>query len=266
MNQFVHLLSNTGIGLPTDLWVSSTENVKPQISQQIALGSSHGLFNNNFEFSIESYYKWMSNLIEYKEGASFFSTTDWQNNVETDGTGKAYGFEFLLRKKKGNTTGWIGYTLAWTNRKFANLNNGARFPYRYDRRHDISVVLNHQFNKKIDMGFTWVYGSGNSFTAPIADVFLGGNPNNPFNFSGEYQVFTDRNSLRMPAYHRMDLGINFHKKTKWGHRIWNISIYNAYNRRNPFFLYLSENSNDDIVVNQVSLFPIIPAISYIFKF
>lgn len=266
MNQFVHLLSNTGIGLPTDLWVSSTENVKPQISQQIALGTSHSLFNNNFEFSIESYYKWMSNLIEYKEGASFFSTTDWQNNVETDGSGRAYGFEFLLRKKKGNTTGWIGYTLAWTNRQFANLNNGERFPYRYDRRHDISVVLNHQFNKKIDMGFTWVYGSGNSFTAPIASVFLGGNPNNPFNFGDNYQVFTDRNSLRMPAYHRMDIGINFHKDTNWGHRIWNISVYNAYNRRNPFFLYLSQNFNGDNVVNQVSLFPLIPAISYIFKF
>jgi outer membrane receptor for ferrienterochelin and colicin len=266
MNQFIHLLSNTGIGLPTDLWVSSTQAVRPQTSEQVAIGSSHSFLNNQLEFTLESYYKRMQNLIEYKEGASFISTTDWQNNVETNGRGEAYGFEFLLRKKRGKTTGWIGYTLAWTNRQFSNLNNGNWFPYRYDRRHDVSVVLSHQFSKRFDMGLTWVYGSGNTFTAPVADIFLGGSDDfNGFGFNN-FQVYTDRNGLRMPAYHRMDVGFNFHKKTRWGQRTWNISFYNTYNRRNPFFLYLSQDFNGNNEVRQVSLFPIIPSISYVFKF
>lgn len=262
MNQFVHLLSNSGIGLPTDLWVSSTAIVKPQVSQQVALGATSSLWGNRFEFSAETYYKIMDNLIEYKEGASFISNTDWQNTVETDGEGEAYGLELLLRKKKGKTTGWVGYTLAWSNRRFANLNNGNWFPYRYDRRHDISVVLNHQFSESFDIGLTWIYGTGNSFTAPIAQIQL----NNPWGGFGTYDRFSDRNALRMPAYHRLDVGLNWHTKTSWGESTWNISVYNAYSRQNPFFLYLSRNSNGDRRINQVSLFPIIPSISYQFKF
>lgn len=262
MNQYVHLLSNSGIGLPTDLWVSSTALVKPQLSQQIALGSTTSLWNKRFEFSAEAYYKIMDNLIEYKEGASYLSNADWQTTVETDGEGEAYGLELLFRKKKGKTTGWIGYTLAWSNRRFSNLNDGNWFPYRYDRRHDISVVLNHQFNEKFDLGLTWVYGTGNSFTAPIAQIMLV----NAWGDTYTYDRFSDRNDLRMPAYHRLDLGFNWHKKTKWGERTWNISVYNAYSRQNPFFLYLNTNSDGQRRINQVSLFPIIPSISYQFKF
>lgn len=262
MNQYVHLLSNSGIGLPTDLWVSSTDRVKPQTSQQLAIGATTSLWGNKFEFSAESYYKLMNNLIEYKEGASFISNTDWQNTVETDGEGEAYGLELLFRRKKGKTTGWVGYTLAWTNRRFSNLNDGDWFPYRYDRRHDISVVLNHRFSEKFDLGLTWVYGTGNSFTAPIAQIML----QSPWGGTETFDRFSDRNGLRMPAYHRLDLGFNWHKKTKWGQRTWNISVYNAYSRQNPFFLYLSQNSNGERRINQVSLFPIIPSISYQFKF
>lgn len=263
MNQYVHLLSNSGIGLPTDLWVSSTAKVKPQRSQQVALGATSSLWGNRFELSAETYYKTMNNLIEYKEGASFIANTDWQNTVETDGEGQAYGLELLFRKKKGKTTGWIGYTLAWTNRRFGNLNNGDWFPYRYDRRNDISVVINHQFSEKFDLGLTWVYGTGNSFTAPVAQFKLSGGD---WGFPGTYDRFSDRNALRMPAYHRLDLGFNWHKKTKWGERTWNISVYNAYSRQNPFFLYLSQNNLGQRRINQVSLFPIIPSISYQFKF
>lgn len=265
MNQFIHLLSNSGIGLPTDLWVSSTARVKPQISQQIALGSTRSFAGNQFEFSTELYYKWMENLIEYKQGASFVTSSDWENQVETDGTGKAYGLEVLLRKNKGATTGWIGYTLAWSNRQFENLNNGKTYPYRYDRRHDISVVFNHEFSKKFDLGLTWVFGSGNSFTAPIANILLPSNYNP--DFPDNFQIYSDRNSQRMPNYHRLDLGMNFHKKTKWGERTWNISVYNAYSRLNPFFLYIGEDYlSGEREVRQVSLFPIIPAVAYIFKF
>lgn len=265
MNQFIHLLSNTGIGLPTDLWVSSTAKIRPQVSQQIALGSTRSFAGNEFEFSTELYYKWMENLIEYKEGASFVTSSDWENQVETDGKGWAYGLEVLLRKNKGATTGWIGYTLAWSNRQFDNLNYGETYPYRYDRRHDVSVVLNHEFSDKLDIGLTWVYGSGNSFTAPTANMLLPSNfnPDYPDNF----QIFSDRNGQRMPNYHRLDFGINFHKKTKWGKRTWNVSVYNAYSRLNPFFLYIGEDyRTGEKEVRQVSLFPIIPSIAYIFSF
>ena len=265
MNQFIHLLSNTGIGLPTDLWVSSTKKVKPQLSHQIAIGSTKSILGNKFEFSTEFYYKWMENLIEYKEGASFVTSSDWENQIETGGKGWAYGMEVLLRKNKGATTGWIGYTLAWSNRQFENLNYGEVFPYRYDRRHDISIVMNHAFNDKLDVGLTWVFGSGNSFTVPVANILLPSNfdPNYP----DQYQIYSPRNDQRMPNYHRLDLGINFHKKTKWGQRTWNISIYNAYSRLNPFFLYIDEEyPSGEKSVQQVSLFPIIPSIAYIFKF
>lgn len=269
MNQYIHLLSNTGIGLPTDLWVSSTAKVKPQLSQQVAIGSSHKLPWLKLDFSAEAYYKVMENLIEYKEGATFLSNIDWQEAVETDGRGEAYGLELLLRKKEGKTTGWIGYTLAWSNRQFSNLNRGEWFPYRYDRRHDVSIVLNHKFSDRFDLGVTWVYGTGNTFTAPIATTLIGsGSIGAGFSpWQNTIDVYSDRNALRMPAYHRLDLGFNWHKKTKWGRATWNVSVYNAYSRQNPFFLYIGENwQTGERRVNQVSLFPIIPSISYQFQF
>ena len=265
MSQFIHLLSNTGLGLPTDLWVSSTEKVKPQQSRQVALGSSYSLDGGDYEISLEGYYKWMENLIAYKPGASFLSNRDWQENVETDGQGAAYGIEFLFRKNSGKTTGWIGYTLAWSNRQFSNLNKGEPFPYRYDRRHDVSIVLNHRFSEHFDLGLTWVYGSGNTFTAPIANVRLQNPLNSPFS-DPRTSVYTSRNGLRMPAYHRLDIGLNWHKKTSWGERTWSVSVYNAYSRQNPYFIYVGRGPTGQKSLRQVSLFPIIPSVSYSFKF
>lgn len=263
MAQFIHLISNSGIGLPTDLWVSSTENVSPSQSNQVAIGTTRNLDGNTWELSVEAYYKTMDNLIEYKEGASFVSGTDWENNIEKEGLGEAYGTEFLIRKNKGKTTGWIGYTLAWTNRQFDNLNGGEKFSYKYDRRHDISIVLSHKFSDKFDMGLTWVYGTGVAFTAPLSKFDVIGNDQN----TQQVTNYTERNGERLPAYHRLDLGMNFHKKTKWGQRTWNVSVYNAYNRQNPYFIYLQNvPSQDKSVVKQVSLFPIIPSVSYIFSF
>lgn len=263
MTQFIHLISNSGIGLPTDLWVSSTANVAPSNSNQVALGTTRNLLGNTWEFSAEAYYKTMDNLIEYKEGASFISGTDWENNIEKEGKGNAYGSEFLIRKNKGKTTGWIGYTLAWTNRQFENLNGGEQYSYKYDRRHDISVVVSHKFTDKFDIGLTWVYGTGVAFTAPVSKFDVIGNDQNVQQITN----YTERNGERLPAYHRLDLGMNFHKKTSWGKRTWNISVYNAYNRQNPYFLYVQQvQSENKSVVKQVSLFPIIPSISYIFSF
>lgn len=272
MQQYIHLLTNGTIGLPTDLWVPSTSKVKPEDSRQVALGVAQ-TFREKYEISIEGYYKTMSNLIEYKEGAGFFTTgTSWEDQIEF-GRGWSYGAEFFLQKKVGKTSGWIGYTLSWTNRQFDNLNFGKPFPYRYDRRHDISIVFLQEINKRIDFAATWVYGTGNAVSLPVEKYLapvslLGGF------YGGEIEYYENRNGYRMAAYHRLDVGFNFHKEKKYWKRTWSVGVYNAYSRKNPFFLYFREEYKLDKNGNgylekqlvSVSLFPIIPYISYSFEF
>mgnify|MGYP002378061589 CR=1 FL=1 len=264
MAQYIHLLTNAGIGLPTDLWVPATENVKPQVADQVAMGYSRSM-KKDLQLTVEAYYKYMQGLIEYKDGASFFgSDRDWQDKVEV-GEGRAYGAEVLLERKTGKTTGWIGYTLSWSDRQFANLNFGDRFPYRYDSRHNISVAVTHHITDKIDIGVVWVYATGNAVT-------LGYERYNALkfdpagNFYSEVVHINKRNNYRMPDYHRLDVGLNFHKKhAKW-ERTFSLSVYNMYSRQNAFFLFFDYNNNGEQVLKQVSLFPIIPSISYSFKF
>ena len=269
MTQYLHLLSNTSIGLPTDLWLPATDQTKPQISDQIALGYARSL-GPMFEVSTEVYYKWMQNLIEYKDGASFQGTgEDWQTKIET-GSGDAYGLEFLLEKKKGKLSGWIGYTLSWSTRQFDNLNNGEVFPYRFDRRHDIGLALTYVFNEHVDAGFVWVYGTGNAVTLPVGQTLgytqIPGLNSYNSGFNNSLDIITERNAFRTPSYHRADIGVNLHKEKKWGTRTWSLGFYNVYNRQNPFFLYFSDDSNGDKKLFQISLFPILPAVSYNFKF
>ena len=265
MNQNLHLLTNSGIGLPTDLWLPATNNIKPQISYQFAAGVFYDLIKG-YEFSIEGFYKTMSNLIEYKEGVDFFGSFDsWENKVEV-GKGWAYGSEFLIRKTKGKTTGWIGYTLAWSNRQFDNLNFGKKFSYRYDRRHDIAVAITHNFTEEVDVGLTWVYGTGNALSLPIEKYPSVNNNFQQYFYSSEIQYYDGRNGFRTPAYHRLDVGINLHKKKKWGVRTWSFGIYNLYNRKNPFYIYFNSDNNGHNRLTQISLFPIIPSFSYSFKF
>lgn len=268
MKQNIHLLSNSSVGLPSDLWVPAIDSVPSQRSKQWAANVSTELYGGTYELSVEGYYKTMSNLITYKEGYSNLSSTEsWENAIETAGEGESYGGELFLQKKKGNTTGWIGYTLSWTNRRFDNISFGEWYPYKYDRRHDFSLVLSHKFNDRIDIGGTWVYGTGNAMTFPQA-VYLG--MPNTNNWSGQSIVdlvesYGDRNSTRMNPFHRLDLGVNFHKKKKKYSRTFSVGAYNVYNRRNPFFVYLSRE-DDQRVAKQVSLFPIIPSISYRIQF
>jgi len=268
MKQNIHLLSNSSVGLPSDLWVPALDSVPSQTSKQWAANVSTELYGGTYEFSVEGYYKTMSDLITYKEGYSNLSSTEsWENSVETGGEGESYGGELFLQKKKGNTTGWIGYTLSWTNRRFDNISFGEWYPYKYDRRHDFSLVLSHKFNDRIDVGGTWVYGTGNAMTFPQA-VYLGMPHIN--NWSEQSIVdlvesYGDRNSTRMNPFHRLDLGVNFHKKKKKYSQTFSVGAYNVYNRKNPFFVYLSEEDNQR-VAKQVSLFPIIPSISYRIQF
>lgn len=268
MAQYLHLLSNSNVGLPTDLWVPATDRIKPQTSWQGALGFARNLWDRQFEFSVEGYYKYMNNVIAYKEGAAFLSIDeDWQDKVEV-GDGWSYGAEVLLQRKKGRTTGWIGYTLSWTNRQFENLNGGNVFPYKYDRRHDLSIVLSHKINDKIDIGASYVYGSGYAVTLPVArQQGIHPSPLYQFGYLDNIPVIEARNDYRMRDYHRLDFGINFTKEKKKYTRVWNFSVYNVYSRRNAFFLYFDEHPTENRqVLKQVSLFPIIPSVSYKFSF
>jgi outer membrane receptor for ferrienterochelin and colicin len=268
MSQYIHLLTNSTIGLPTDLWLPSTEKILPESATQYAFGIVYQPVEGT-EISFEGYYKSMKNLLEYKEGASFFSfEDDWQNKIEI-GNGRAYGFEILARKQLGKTSGWIGYTLSWSDRKFENISFGEWFPYRYDRRHDISFVLNQQLTDAIDLGVTWVYGTGNAVTLPLEKYASLSSFWYDYQYFNRIEAFENRNSYRMPAYHRLDIGINFRKQLKWGERVWSIGAYNLYNRKNPFYLQFDQDYNPDgttnTVLKQYSLFPIIPSVSYSFK-
>jgi hypothetical protein len=266
-SQFIHLLTNSGIGLPTDLWVPATASVRPQVAHQVSVGVARTLHyhGEEFEFSFESYYKPMQHLVEYREGASFLNTTDsdWQSKV-TSGQGWAYGGEFFLQKKTGRTTGWLGYTLAWSSRRFPDLNQGRLFPYKYDRRHDASLVIIHKLSPTLTLSGTWVYGTGNATTLSQGRFQLGQYQ--------QYDDYGDRNSFRMQAYHRLDLDLSKTKKKRWGEVVNSISIYNAYSRANPYYMYLDPAHTDyngnqvQAKYKQVSLFPIIPSVSKAFKF
>ncbi len=282
MSQNVHLLSNSYVSLPTDLWVPVTKRIKPMRSHQYSVGAIYNL-NDVVDLSVEGYYKSMHNLIEYKDGATFLgSSTGWEDKVVM-GDGWAYGVELLAQKSIGKTTGWIGYTWAKSERLFnrpgQELNYGKVFPAKYDRRHDVSFVVSHKFSDQFDLSGTWVFSTGNTGTLALQQYAAGTIPDtyNYFsqpNITGEQNYISGRNNFRFNSYHRMDIGMNFHKKKKYGTRTWNISIYNAYNNNNPFLVYPKEDQDYNPITNQyvtkkslvqVSIFPIIPSISYSYK-
>ncbi len=279
MQQYVQLLTNETIGLPTDLWLPTTERVKPQFAWQAALGVAK-TFDEQYEVSLEGYYKEMSNLLSFKEGASLFQLNDWQDRV-TQGNGESYGLEVFLQKKKGRLSGWIGYTLAWSNRQFDDLNFGKKYPFTYDRRHDFSIVASYDISDRISVAGTWVYGTGNAITLAnsVYNGYYPGVESNGQIFDGRYfsqlEYYDNRNNFRMKPYHRFDIGIEFKKQKKHWKRTWTFGAYNAYSRKNPFFVFLDSKREvqPDGTVNfvptlrQASLIPfLIPSFSYRFEF
>lgn len=299
MNQYVHLLSNTGIGLPTDLWVPSTAKISPQQSIQYAAGIAKDFEKQGLALSIEGYYKNMNNIISYKEGASFLvidnpETADkfnWESQV-TAGNGWSYGLEIMLQKKVGRFSGWTGYTWSKTEWKFQDLNFGNTFFPKYDRRHDLSIVGIYELNKKITLSATWVYGTGNALTIPLSEytVYSEKIPrrsqnsieSQPYFGSNRVNEYSSRNTFRAENYHRLDAAVQFHKQKAKHERTWELGVYNAYNRKNPFF-YVAGNSlstasvlggggtqsqetGGQLVLKRYSLFPIVPSLTYNFKF
>lgn len=264
MTQFIHFLTNAGIGLPTDMWLPSTKRVAPQQSWQGAFGLSK-TYKGTYEISFEGYYKEMSNLIEYKDGATYTDLdNNWQDKIVMNGLGKSYGAELFVQKKEGNFTGWVGYTLSWANRQFEDINQGNWFPYRYDRRHDISVAMTHEWNKKMDFSLAWVYGTGNNVTLPTS-TYQGLTDLNS-GLKNTVLYYSGRNNFRMDAYHRLDVSFSFWKQKKRIERKWIIAVYNLYSRKNPFFITTNKNFNGKNSFSQFTLFPIIPSIAYSFKF
>jgi len=278
MQQNVHLLTASGSGMPSDYWLPATEKLKPQVSTQYALGWAHTSARQTYEMSIEAYYKEMENLIAFDEGIAAFTGIDnWENQVIGDGFGISKGVEFFVKKKRGQTTGWLGYTLSKTTRQFAHQNNGDPYAYRYDRRHDISVVVQHQISPKIDFFASWVYNTGNAITLAKEQYVV---PHEVMSSEGEeenkpyvkVELYDGRNNTRMKPYHRLDVGVNFIKKKAKGERVWRISIYNLYNRQNAYYYFWSEDLDADygergqLKLYQQTLFPIIPSVSYSFTF
>lgn len=278
MSQYIHLLTSSYISLLTDLWVPVTDQIEPMSSHQYVLGAYYtGIAG--WEFSVEGYYKTLNNVLEYKDGSSFFgSSTGWEKKVEM-GKGRSYGIEFMAQKQVGNTTGWISYAIAKSDRQFkdGSINDGKRFPYKYDRRHTINIIANHAFNKKFDIGASWVFQSGSTMTIPEAHTTIIIPPtSNPWSHKPieEVDYVTNRNNYRLSVSHYLNVGMNFHKKTKHGIRTWSVGVYNVYNSMNPNFIY-KENKYIDLpggwyevkpVIEKVTFLPFITSVTYTYKF
>lgn len=271
MSQNIHLLTNSSLGMPTDLWVGSTNKIGPQLSRQVSFGVSKKI-KEEFLFEIEGYYKWMDNIIRFDEGTSFTNpkASDWEDNVVV-GQGKSYGIEAVIRKEKGNITGLLSYTLSWSDRKFDELNHGKWFPFKYDRRHDISLLAEYKLKetyktrRSFSVGFT--LQSGNNLSVPDTEtegLLLPGRDfiDDPDTWETVRHTYDNPNNFKMPAFHHLDLGYNIvREKTDSKTITWSFSVYNAYNRMNPWYYYKNGDK-----VKQVSLFPIVPSIGFKYTF
>ena len=262
--QYIHLVSNAGTTLPTDLWVPSTYKVRPQTSWLYAAGLFKNFKNNSFETSLEVYFKDMQNQIEYREGYTPNTIADTEDDF-VFGKGWSYGSEFFVNKVKGKLTGWVGYTLSWTWRKFNDLNFGEKYPAKYDRRHDMSVVAMYKLSDRWKLAGTFVYGTGNAATLPQRFYIVGGILT---------QEYSRINQYRLPAYHRVDFSAILQGKRNDQRKLkteWVFSVYNAYSRKNPYFIYFDQEGSPldgslQVQAKQVSIFPIIPAVTWNFKF
>jgi len=263
MNQFLHLLSNSGAGFPTNLWVPATNIAKPSSSNQFSVGVNY-FWNKNFEVSVEYYNKKFNRLIEYQEGISLFKGSNkWQDKVALNGVGKAQGLELLLKYKVNKLDAQIAYTLAKNDRQFNSINNNEPYPFKYDRRHDFSIFLNYKAKPGVTLNLSWVYNTGTALTLPTVvynlHILEESNSNDNYFIA---ELYNNRNSYRTPAYHRLDFNCAFTKPIKKGERTWALGIYNVYNRLNPYYIYFDRNDVGEIKLNSITLFPILPSISY----
>jgi hypothetical protein len=266
--QYIQTVATNTASLPFDRWIGANTYIPPQIADQVAIGYFRNFSDNAYEFSAEVYYKDMQDQIDVLDGADIFLN----NNIEealASGRAWAYGLELLVRKNMGRTTGWVSYTLSRVQRQIAAINAGIAYSPRYDRPHNLAVVLSHQFNERITLAGNLIYTSGAAVTYPVGRYFVG-NELVPYYEEGK------RNAYRLPAYHRADISLTIdgkNPKGRWWTGSWNFSIYNLYNRQNAFSIYFRpEQDADGNPTNsgrteavQVTLFGMIPSVTYNFK-
>lgn len=267
MNQFLHIVPSSTASLPTDIWIPSSKITKPELSEQYALGYFKNFKQNTYETSVEVYYKTMYNQVAFKEGTQLLEQSNVDNQL-VFGKGWSYGAEFFIKKNTGKFTGWIAYTLSWTNQQFKDLNYGEVFPFKYDKRHVLSVVGVYELGKKWTFSADFVFSTGGAYTLPIGRVDIAGGGSL---YDEVYYVYDKRNNYRMNPYHRLDIAATY-KKNKILFKKpfdveWVFSVYNVYSHRNPYFVYLTVDPvTNETKAKQVSLLPIIPSITYNFKF
>ena len=274
MSQYVHQVNESYINLPTDTWIPVSRKLKPMQSDQLAVGAYYTTGNKIYSFSIEGYYKWMKHLMDYKDNYQFLPpSTSWEDKL-TQGKGRSYGVELIARKEKGKITGWAGYTLSWNDRQFTEINKGKRFPAKFDNRHKFNIIANWKIKPKLELTGSWTYATGNRLTVSFENYqavspqhpFPGGSLVPPYIDPGGLDYYTERNNFQLPAYHRLDLGINIYrpkKKNRMG--IWNISIYNVYSYMAPVSIRKGWWYNNDCFYT-LGIVPIIPSVSYTYKF
>lgn len=293
ITQNIHLLTNSSVGLPSDIWVPATDIIEPEKSEQVSIG--YFLLTNNNEFNLNLYYKKMNNLIAYMPGSNFFiDTEDWEDKILENGIGETYGIELYYKKNVGKITGWLSYALSWNYRQFEDLNNSEKYPFKYDQRHNINIVGIYKINDKFDFSATWSYHSGNAITIPVAvyqsslypptvdNSFPVPNLNTLTNSQVYHNIYftdtkivkySDRNEFRMPDYHRLDISFTYSFENKWGENSIQFGLYNAYNHLNPYYLLFDlaqsiegENYYFKGQFTVRSLIPILPLISYSVNF
>ena len=280
MCQFSQRVNDSYVNLPTDFWIPSTSIFKPLTSDQLTLGANLNLAKG-WQLSTEFFYKWMRQLVEYKEGYQYMPhATAWEDKL-TSGKGNAYGVDIMMKKTMGNITGMVGYGLLWSKRQFPELNGGHDFPAKYDNRHKLNLFVTSKLRTNVELNAAWTFMSGNRLTVAFEnyqDLLSAGfnsdvAPINPYREEIGLDYYNFRNNVRMPAYHRLDVGLNFYRPKSNGRMgIWNVSVYNAYCRMNP----ISIEKNTDVQTmdgkrlkprfRTLALFPIIPSISYTYKF
>ncbi|MCX6350920.1 MAG: hypothetical protein NTX03_03550, partial [Bacteroidetes bacterium] len=257
--QYLHLLSNSTTSSPTDIWVPSTNNVKPQYADQVSVGYFRNFMDDMIECSVEGYYKKLYNQIDYKNGAQLFFNKDVESELEY-GKGKAYGAEFYVHKQSGKLTGWVSYTLARSLRQFDNISNGEWYSARQDIIHDLAIVAIYSINDHWKISANWVFSTGSAVTFPSGKYIV----NNTL-----VPYYTERNGYRMPSYNRLDVGATWIvKKTEKLESSWNFSCYNAYGRQNAYSIAFQQNKDNPLQNEalQTSLFRWVPSVSYNFKF
>lgn len=263
MAQYLHRVSSAAVAFPTDIWYPVTKNVKPQTANQYSVALQHVVPKSNLYISLEGYYKNLDHLVGYREGTNLFLNTDFESQL-IQGDGRAYGFEILVKKEAGKLTGWISYTLSWSQRKYEQINRGDWYFSRYDRRHNGAIVINYQLNKRLSLSGVWEFISGSRFTPIIGQYAVPAPSLGGFNL---VPVYAPINSVKLADAHRLDLGLKYRSKPrKYFQSEWFVGVYNTYNRATPIGIFIEPDDKGSYRYAQPGLFGLLPFISYGFKF